>query len=144
MKRILTLAIVTSLSMISAGCDDAGKASDKKDAAKSADSKTADSKSTASAGGDDAAVAQAWLACAACHGDTGAGDGAAAAALDPKPRNFADAAWQDKVDDAHLTKVILEGGTAVGLSPMMAPNPQLKDKPEVVAALVKKIRGFKK
>lgn len=59
--------------------------------------------------------------CATCHGDTGKGDGVAAAALDPKPADFTQAAfWTDR-DDAHLAKVIKEGGAAVGKSPLMAP-----------------------
>lgn len=57
--------------------------------------------------------------CATCHGPTGHGDGPAAAALKPKPRSLDDAEWQASVDDAHIKKVITEGGAAVGLSPMM-------------------------
>ena len=58
--------------------------------------------------------------CAACHGPEGKGDGAAAAALDPKPRNLTDAAYLSTKTDDHLYKVISEGGASVGLSPMMA------------------------
>jgi mono/diheme cytochrome c family protein len=58
--------------------------------------------------------------CAACHGAEGKGDGVAAAALDPKPRNLSDAAYVSTLTDEHLYKVISEGGAAVGLSPMMA------------------------
>ena len=82
--------------------------------------------------------------CAACHGVDGKGDGAAAAALNPKPRAYSDKAWQASVDDNHIAKVIVEGGAAVGKSPMMAPNPDLKDKPDVVKALVAKIRSYNK
>ena len=70
------------------------------------------------------------------------GVGAAGASLDPRPRNFTDRAWQGKVKDDHLMKVIVEGGAAVGLNANMAPNPELKDKPAVVAELVKKVRSF--
>lgn len=80
--------------------------------------------------------------CATCHGDTGKGDGAGAKALNPKPRSFTDAAWQKKATDDHLRKVIVGGGPAVGLSPLMVPNPDLKDKPGVVNGLIVKIRGF--
>lgn len=59
--------------------------------------------------------------CASCHGATGKGDGAAAAALNPKPRNFQDTATMGKKTDAHLKKVIQQGGTAVGLSALMPP-----------------------
>ena len=81
--------------------------------------------------------------CVVCHGDAGKGDGPGAAALTPKPRAFRDAAWQAKVSDEDIAKIILEGGPAVGKSPAMPPNPDLKDKPEVVAGLVKLIRNFK-
>src|SRR5262245_9902958 len=46
--------------------------------------------------------------CAACHGNDGKADGPGALALNPKPRNFTDKAWQGKVDDAHIAKVIKE------------------------------------
>jgi mono/diheme cytochrome c family protein len=82
--------------------------------------------------------------CASCHGLTGAGDGMAAAALNPKPRAFGDKAWQASVDDNHLAKVIVEGGAAVGKSALMAPNADLKDKPDVVKALIAKIRSYGK
>jgi hypothetical protein len=38
--------------------------------------------------------------------------------------------------------VILEGGQAVGSSPLMAANPDLRSKPEVVDALVRYIRDL--
>ena len=57
--------------------------------------------------------------CAACHGATGKGDGAAAAALDPKPRDLSNAEFTSTVSNEHLYKVISEGGPAVGLSPLM-------------------------
>lgn len=57
--------------------------------------------------------------CVACHGAGGKGDGPAAAALDPKPRDLSDAAIMSTVTDEHLTKVIKEGGAAVGKSVMM-------------------------
>lgn len=80
--------------------------------------------------------------CSVCHGASGKGDGAGAAALNPKPRDYTDAAWQKSVTDDVLTKVILEGGQSIGKSPLMAPSPDLKDKPEVVKALVAKVRSF--
>lgn len=91
-----------------------------------------------------AAAEQVWTAkCSTCHGKAGQGDGDAGKVLKPPPRNFANSSWQGTVDDAHLRKIIVEGGAAVGLSANMAPNPELADKPEVVEALVQKIRGFK-
>ena len=81
--------------------------------------------------------------CASCHGAAGAGDGAGAAGLNPKPRNLADATWQGSVTDEHIVKVIKEGGSAVGLSATMPPwGAVLKD--EEIAEVVKTIRAFKK
>jgi uncharacterized membrane protein len=80
--------------------------------------------------------------CASCHGAQGRGDGAAAQALNPKPRNFSDATWQAQTTDAAIAKVIGEGGAAVGKSALMPAQPDLKAKPAVMAELVKLIRGF--
>jgi len=57
--------------------------------------------------------------CVACHGAEGKGDGVAAAALDPKPRDLSDAAYLSTLSNEHLYKVISEGGPSVGLSPTM-------------------------
>lgn len=57
--------------------------------------------------------------CVACHGAEGKGDGAAAAAMDPKPRDFTDVAYMKSRPKATIIKVITEGGQSVGLSPMM-------------------------
>lgn len=91
---------------------------------------------------DEQAMAMFQNVCAACHGPSGMGDGPAAASLNPKPRNYSDAAWQASVTDADIAKIIVEGGQAVGKSGMMPAQSQLRDKPEVVAGLVKIIRGF--
>jgi len=80
--------------------------------------------------------------CVPCHGATGTGDGAAAAALNPKPRNYTDAAWQASVTDDQLKKTILYGGVAVGKSAVMPSQPDLESRPEVLEGLVKMIRGF--
>lgn len=81
--------------------------------------------------------------CTVCHGTTGHADGPGAAALNPKPQVFVDAAWQAKVTDDELTKAILGGGVAVGRTPGMPANPDLQTKPEVVAELVKIVRKYK-
>ncbi|MBK7670533.1 MAG: c-type cytochrome [bacterium] len=80
--------------------------------------------------------------CAACHGQFGRGDGPGAAGLNPKPRNYADAAWQSTVTDEEIEKAIVYGGAAVGKSPQMVANPDLQAKPGVVAALREKVRSF--
>ena len=82
--------------------------------------------------------------CSVCHGPGGVGDGPGSAALNPKPRNFTDAAWQGSVDDDHIRTIIVKGGPAVGKSPGMAANPDLEQKPDVVNELVKIVRAFKK
>ena len=82
--------------------------------------------------------------CVVCHGKTGLGDGAGAAALNPKPQSYADSAWQASVTDEYLAEVILKGGAAMGKSPTMPPNPDLQSKPEVIKALVAKVRSFAK
>lgn len=82
--------------------------------------------------------------CANCHGPEGHGDGPAAASMNPKPRNYSDAAWQESVTDDELKRIILKGGSALGKSGMMPASPQLKDHPEVLEDLVKMIRGFAK
>ena len=58
--------------------------------------------------------------CVACHGIDGKAEGAALA-MNPRPRVLVDKAWQAKVTDEHIYKVIKEGGTAVGLNAAMAP-----------------------
>jgi cytochrome c553 len=82
--------------------------------------------------------------CTACHGENGHGDGPASSTLQPKPRDYTDKAWQASVTDEQITKTILMGGAAVGKSPAMPAQPQLKEQPEVVANLVKMIRDFGK
>lgn len=82
--------------------------------------------------------------CAVCHGTIGQGDGPGAVALNPKPRAFADAAWQKSATDELISKTILAGGPAVGKSAGMPPNPDLADKPELVKELVDIVRGFDK
>jgi cytochrome c553 len=78
--------------------------------------------------------------CVTCHGPDGSGNGPGAAALAVKPRSFKDPAWQASVDNERIKKVMVEGGASVGLNEAMAPNPDLKDKPAVQDALVKKVR----
>jgi mono/diheme cytochrome c family protein len=82
--------------------------------------------------------------CTVCHGATGKGDGDGSAALDPKPRDFTSTEWQASVTDDHLQKIIVYGGAGVGKAPTMPANPDLDAKPEVVAELVKHIRGLGK
>ena len=80
--------------------------------------------------------------CTMCHGPSGKGDGPAGVALNPKPRNWTDAAWQKATPDEEIDKAILGGGQAVGKSVLMPANPDLANKPEVVKALRQIVRSF--
>jgi caa(3)-type oxidase subunit IV len=81
--------------------------------------------------------------CATCHGPAGAGNGPGAAALNPKPANFGDAAfWAARTDD-QLVKAIREGGAAVGKSALMPAWGGLYNEAQA-KALVAYIKTFKK
>jgi len=62
--------------------------------------------------------------CAACHGETGRGDGPAAGVLKPPPRDHTDRAYMNTLTDEDLTKVIVMGGAIKG-KPLMPSNPQI-------------------
>jgi mono/diheme cytochrome c family protein len=81
--------------------------------------------------------------CAVCHGDGGKGDGVGAASLNPKPRDFGDAAWHGTVTDEHIEKVITGGGASVGKSPIMPAHADLKKNDALLKELVKYVRAFK-
>jgi len=60
--------------------------------------------------------------CAQCHGLAGKGDGPNVTKDFPvSPRNFTDANEMDKLSDADLKNVIMDGGPSVSKSPMMPP-----------------------
>jgi cytochrome c553 len=131
MRSNLSLAVL--LVALAIGC---GK--------KQSEAPVADQETTnrAVAAATDEAQAMFKTVCATCHGESGLGNGPGAAALNPKPRNYTDKSWQATVTDDQIRQTILMGGAAVGKSPVMPAQPQLKEKPEVVAALVKIIRTF--
>ena len=80
--------------------------------------------------------------CASCHGDTGKADGAAAASMNPKPRNLTEGAWQEKTADDRIYNVIKNGGASVGLSANMAAwGTVLQD--DEIRLLIMKIRSLK-
>lgn len=81
--------------------------------------------------------------CATCHGADGAAADGAALAMNPRPKNLSDAAWQAKVTDEHIALVIKEGGVAVGLSATMPAWGAVVSDADV-SDLVKKVRSFKK
>jgi len=82
--------------------------------------------------------------CESCHGEQGHGDGPGAIALGAKPANFNSKKFQGGVTDKQIATAIVQGGAAVGLSQEMQPNPDLANRPEVVQALVAKVRQFGK
>lgn len=59
------------------------------------------------------------LYCLPCHGEKGKGDGVAAAALNPKPRDFTDKVLMATIPDKQVFTAIKDGGPAVGKSPLM-------------------------
>lgn len=134
MKRrnpsLAVLTILAALALLAAGCRGGG---DGGPSAKSVSITAADKKE---------AHELFQTRCAVCHGQFGRGDGPGAAGLNPKPRNYADAVWQNTVTDEEIEKVIIYGGAAAGKSPQMVANPDLQAKPGVVAALRQKVRSF--
>ena len=77
--------------------------------------------------------------CAACHGDTGKGDGPAGQAMTPPPAPFS-TALKGKTD-SWIGTVITKGGPAVGMTPGMPPHPALSS--NQVKALILDIKGLK-
>jgi mono/diheme cytochrome c family protein len=134
------LAALVGASFVAVGCSKAPKTEERSVAA------TAATTPKPAPPPDPAAEARTLFdtRCVVCHGDNGAGDGPGAAALNPKPRAFGDAAWQASVTDEQIMKTIVEGGAGVGKSVAMAANPELRNKPEVLAALVRIVRDFKR
>lgn len=131
MKRVVTNLVIAAALVV--GC---GKSPSPTDTQTTA---TASPATTAQAAVDGKEVFKAR--CAPCHGESGKGNGPGAVALNPKPRDYTDVAWQKKVSDEDIKKTILYGGAAVGKSPAMPANPDLDGKPEV-DALVKVVRQF--
>ena len=63
--------------------------------------------------------------CAACHGETGRGDGPGAGVMKPPPRDHTDRAYMSTLSDEELGRVIQMGGAIKG-KPLMPGNPQFK------------------
>jgi mono/diheme cytochrome c family protein len=53
--------------------------------------------------------------CAACHGDSGKGDGKMAGELDPKPSDLTDADWKHGSTDGEIFLVISDGAKNTGM-----------------------------
>jgi mono/diheme cytochrome c family protein len=65
--------------------------------------------------------------CAPCHGPDGKANTPTAQALNPKPRDHTDGAYMNALANEHISKVIKQGGAAVGKSPLMPPQADLND-----------------
>ena len=65
--------------------------------------------------------------CAPCHGPDGKANTPTAKALQPSPRDHTDGGYMNALSDQHLFRVIKEGGPAIGKSPIMPPQFDLKD-----------------
>ena len=63
--------------------------------------------------------------CIACHGAGGKGDGPAAGALKPPPRDHTDRAYMDTLSDQDLRTIIVMGGAIKG-RPLMPSHPQIR------------------
>ena len=81
--------------------------------------------------------------CASCHGPDGKANIPAAKALNPVPRNLTDKAWQKSVSDEHLTKLLVGGGGAVGLSTTMPAWGSVLNEKQI-KEMVEKIRSLGK
>ena len=66
--------------------------------------------------------------CTPCHGPDGKANTPTAQALNPKPRDHTDGTYMNQLSNDQLFKVIKQGGTAVGKSPIMPPQTDLNDK----------------
>jgi mono/diheme cytochrome c family protein len=66
--------------------------------------------------------------CVGCHGASGKGDGAAAAALNPKPQDHTDGKVMNALTDKYLFDIIKDGGAAIKKAPFMpASSKKLSD-----------------
>ncbi|MBI4391789.1 MAG: c-type cytochrome, partial [candidate division NC10 bacterium] len=78
--------------------------------------------------------------CAVCHGAAGKGDGPNAPHLDEtQPRDLTDRGYMARLSEAHLFRVIGEGGRAVDRSPFMPPFGKTLSR-EQLASLVSHVR----
>lgn len=101
----------------------------------------------AAGGADGAQVYQQY--CSTCHGPKGAGDGPAAAGLNPKPASFAGGGFRldpdgdgNKGEVEDIQAVVRDGAAKYGGSPLMAPWPMLTpEQTQAVAEHVKTLAG---
>jgi high-affinity iron transporter len=63
--------------------------------------------------------------CVACHGNSGRGDGPAAGAMKPSPRDHTDRAYMSTLSNEEIGRVIRMGGAIKG-KPLMPSTPHIK------------------
>lgn len=82
--------------------------------------------------------------CSQCHGPEGLGDGPVGKNLPPnsKPASLQDGKFKYATDTAKMVELIHKGGAAVGLSPLMPPQPTLSD--EEINNVVAFVHSLKK
>lgn len=119
-SRLLLAGLVWVLSAACAGGPDESAGSRNGEAAGAAATKAAVTPAVLARG------REIYLAnCVPCHGAGGKGDGPAAAALKPPPRDHTDRAYMDTLTDEDLAKVIVMGGAIKG-RPLMPSHPQFR------------------
>ena len=74
--------------------------------------------------------------CVTCHGKRGDGKGSLSGNLNPRPTNLRSNVWFRGTNAKRIKRVILGGGGALGKSILMPANPDLRNKPKLVNALV--------
>lgn len=79
--------------------------------------------------------------CSVCHGEQGKGDGFNAFNLNPKPRDFTDAAYMNALGDVRVAETMSQGGRGVNRSPLMPSWGGRMSKKEI-AYVVDYIRSF--
>lgn len=77
--------------------------------------------------------------CAACHGESGKGDGPGAGVFKPPPRDHTDKAYMSTLTDKQMADVIKMGGAVRG-KPLMPSHPQFKE--AQLQALVAYVRSL--
>ena len=81
------------------------------------------------------------MRCTTCHGSAGHGDGPEAVALLGGPlHDLADKQWQRLASDSHIEKVILGGNDSPITAHKQMRSGDLIDRPDVVKALVDRVR----
>lgn len=110
--RVLAATALAATAVVAAGCG-------------TEEENTAVSKSPSSTAAAPPGIDRSRPAVTPCHGEQGKGDGPAAAAYNPKPRNHTDPLYMSTLSDEDIAKVIQYGGAMKNM-PLMPSNPSLK------------------